>query len=361
MKYVNKLNIQRNPLYHMIKRREFLKKAVALLTLILSGCIEKGDTSGLIEERNIPNREAKPLTSRSKVFVIKTNSRESGIKELLKYFDNGNLSSKRVALKANYNSQDPFPASTHIDTLEALIDALKEKGADLVLAERSGMGDTKKALVETGVWELAKKKGMEVVILDELKSSEWLRIKPQGSHWKKGFLFPRLFDDADLIVQTCCLKTHRFGGHFTMSLKNSVGMAAKYDPEDGYNYMSELHSSRYQRQMIAQINAAYEPGFIIMDGIKGFSKGGPDTGTLIEPGIMVASRDRVALDAAGVAVLRIYGTTSEVASGSIFGQEQIATAASLGLGAASPDGIEIVPVNAEAEDICSKIINELKK
>jgi len=344
----------------MIKRREFLKKGVALFTLVLSGCIEKGDKSGLIEERNISNREAKSLAIKSKVYVIKTNSRQSGVKELLKYFDNGNLSGKRVALKANYNSYDPFPASTHIDTLGALIDALKEKGANLMLAERSGMGDTKKALGETGVWELAKKKGMEVVILDELKSSEWLRIKPEGSQWKKGFLFPRLFDDADLIVQTCCLKTHRFGGHFTMSLKNSVGMVAKYDPQDGYNYMSELHSSRYQRQMIAQINAAYEPGFIIMDGIKGFSTGGPDTGTLIEPGIMMASSDRVALDAAGVAVLRIYGTTSEVASGSIFAQEQIAMAVELGLGAASPDGIEIVTVNTEAGDICSQIRTELK-
>jgi len=345
----------------MIKRREFLKKAVALLTLIFSGCIEKGDKAGIIEERNISNTGAKPLATKSKVYVIKTNSRESGVKELLKYFDIGNLSGKRVAIKANYNSYDPFPASTHIDTLGALIDALKEKGADLVLAERSGMGDTKKALDGTGVLDLAKKKGTEVVILDDLKSSEWLRINPEGSHWKKGFLFPRLFDDADLIVQTCCLKTHRFGGHFTMSLKNSVGMVAKYDPEDGYNYMSELHSSRYQRQMIAQINTAYEPGFIIMDGIKGFSTGGPDTGTLIEPGIMLASKDRVALDAAGVAVLRIYGTTPEVSSGKIFAQEQIAMAVELGLGAASPDGIEIVSVNTEAGDICLKMINELKK
>lgn len=345
----------------MIKRREFLKKAVALLTLIISGCIEKGDKASLIEERNISNREAKPLATKSKVYVIKTYSRESGVKELLKYFDNDSLSGKRVALKANYNSYDHFPASTHIDTLGALIDTFNEKGANIVLAERSGMGDTKKALQETGVLELATKKGMEIVILDELKSSEWLRIKPEGSHWKKGFLFPRLFYDADLIVQTCCLKTHRFGGYFTMSLKNGVGMIAKYDPEDGYNYMSELHSSKYQRQMIAEINAAYEPGFIIMDGIKGFSKGGPDAGTLIEPGIMMASMDRVALDAAGVAVLRIYGTTSEVANGRIFAQEQIARAAELGLGAASPDMIEIVSVNAEAEDICSKIINELKK
>ncbi len=146
-----------------------------------------------------------------------------------------------------------------------------------------------------------------------------------------------------------------------MSLKNSVGMVAKYDPDDGYNYMSELHSSRHQRLMIAEINAAYEPAFVIMDGIAGFSKGGPDTGTLIEPGIMLASRDRVALDAAGVAILRIYGTTSEVSAGRIFGQEQIARAAELGLGASSPYEVEVVAVNEEASGICSGIAEELQK
>lgn len=297
---------------------------------------------------------------KSQVYVIKTSDRSSGIKELLKFFNIESLSGKRVAFKANYNSQDPFPASTHIDTLGIIIDSLKEKGAIIVLAERSGMGDTRKALEETGVLELAKNKGMEVVNLDEIKSSDWIRIKPQASHWKRGFLFPRVFEDADAIVQTCCLKTHRYGGHFTMSLKNSVGMAAKYDPEDNYNYMSELHSSSYQRYMIAEINTAYEPEFIIMDGIKGFSKGGPDTGTLIEPGIMIASRDRVAIDAIGVAVLRVYGTTTDVSKDGIFDLEQLSRAVELGLGASGPDEIEIIPINTQAQDICSKIEKELR-
>jgi uncharacterized protein (DUF362 family) len=345
----------------MIKRREFLRRLTALLTIIFSGCLGERDRARTIEEKNISITEGKPMKKviKSEVYVVKTNDRGTGIKELLKHFDLGGISGKRIAIKANYNSQDPFPASTHIETLGTLVDALKEKGANLVLAERSGMGNTRKALEETRVLELAKNKGIEVVILDELKSSDWIRIRPEGSHWKIGFLFPRVFEDADAIVQTCCLKTHRYGGHFTMSLKNSVGMVAKYDPEDDYNYMSELHSSGYQRHMIAEINTAYEPEFIIMDGIKGFSKGGPDTGTLIEPGIMIASRDRIALDAIGVAVLRIYGTTSEVSRGGIFEQEQIARAVELGLGASEPDEIEVIPINTEAKDICLKINNEL--
>jgi len=335
-----------------IKRREFLRWLTILFTFMVSGCLKEDK-----------KQEVMPLGKeiKSKVYVIKTTDRESGIKELLKHFDLSGLEGKRAALKANYNSADPFPASTHLDTLSAIVNALKDNGASVVLAERSGMGITGYVLEETGVMELSKKLGFDVVVLDDLESDDWIKEKPEGSHWQRGYLFPRLFREAAAIVATCCLKTHRYGGHFTLSLKNSVGMVAKYDPESGYNYMAELHTSRYQRQMIAEINAAYEPEFVIMDGIQGFSKGGPDTGTLIEPGIILASKDRVALDAAGVAVLRIYGTTGEVSKGSVFEQEQLARSIELGLGASAPDDIEVIAVNDEAQEICTRIKEKLNE
>lgn len=337
----------------MIKRREFLKGLAAFLSL-LSGCIGNNEKENAIEE--VVNLQR---SIRSKVFIIKTSDREQGIRELLKYFDLGRLAEKKVAIKANYNSADPFPASTHIDTLKFLVKAIKENGGSIVLAERSGTGNTGKVLEDMGVMELAEKEGFEVVVMDNMKISEWVKEKPDNSHWERGFLFPKVYKESDAIVQTCCFKTHGYGGHFTMSLKNSVGMLPTYDPEDGYSYMGELHSSRFQRHMIAEINTVYQPEFVIMDAILGFSKGGPGSGTLIEPGLIIASSDRVALDAAGVALLRIYGTTTEVSKGKIFQQEQIARAAELGLGVSSPEDIEIIPVNDEAQDICSQIEKKL--
>jgi len=337
----------------MIKRREFLKGVVALIS-VLSGCIGIKDKENVIEE--VSTLES---SLRSKVYLIKTSDRGQGIKDLLKFFDIGSLSGKKVAIKANFNSADQFPASTHFDTLRAMVGALKDNGAIIVLAERSGMGNTRSVLKEAGVMELAEKQGFEVVNLDDQKSGDWINKKPKYSHWKRGFLFPKVFEEADIVIQTCCLKTHRYGGHFTMSLKNSVGMVAKYDPDDGYNYMNELHSSPFQRQMIAEINTAYQPELVIMDAIAGFGKGGPDTGTLIEPGLIIASNDRVALDTVGVALLRIYGTTTEVSKGKVFQQEQIARAAELGLGVSSPEDIEIIPVSDEAREISLQIGKKL--
>ena len=341
----------------MVLRREFLKWLAGAFFTIISGCIYKTE---MTDKEQVKGGSGLKRGIKSKVYVIKTGDRKMGVQELLNKFELEKLSGKTVAMKANYNSSDPFPASTHIENLSVIVEDLKKRKAKVVLAERSGMGNTKKVLEDIGVVALADRIGFDIVILDELESSGWVKVVPEGGHWKRGFLFPKVFREADVIVQTCCLKTHRFGGHITMSLKNSVGMVSKYDPDDGYNYMAELHSSRYQRHMIVEINTAYSPDFIIMDGMKGFSNGGPDTGTLIEPGVFIASSDRVALDAVGVAVLRIYGTTKEVSTRDVFEQEQISRGAELGLGVTGPEDIEIIPVNNEAKDICSKIQEKLK-
>lgn len=326
-----------------------------LSSFAFSGCIGREKVEEGLRNQS---EDGIPMTSsssnkRAEVYVIKTEDRGKGVKELVSYFDQP---SGRVAIKANYNSADPFPAATDISTLSAIVDNLKESTKDIVLAERSGMGNTASVLEEMGVMKLSHDKGIELIVLDDLKSEDWVQKDSLGSHWENGFLFPKVFQEADSIIQTCCLKTHRFGGHFTMSLKNSVGMVAE---SNGHNYMSELHRSPHQRKMIAEINTAYEPDLVIMDGIKGFSKGGPASGTLIEPGVMLASNDRIALDAVGVAILRTYGTTPEVSRGKVLQQDQIARAVELDLGVSSPEGIDLVPVNEEADSFCQQTEEKL--
>jgi uncharacterized protein (DUF362 family) len=294
---------------------------------------------------------------------MKTSDRTAGIKTLInRIMSPSDCRGKKVALKANYNSDDDFPASTHLDTLSAIIQYLKDtaKSGGVTVAERSGMGITKQVLENRGVYELSKKMAFQVIVLDQLGKEGWVKIQPEGSHWKRGFLFAKPFLDSDMIVQTCCLKTHGFGGYITMSLKNSVGMVAKYDPEDNYPYMSELHSSKYQRLMIAEINSAYKPHLVIMDGIKAFKTGGPHSGALIEPGLLIAGQDRVAIDAVGVAVLRKYGTTREVSKGKIFENEQLARAAELGVGVSSPEQIQLIPIDEASKEPAEEIEERLQ-
>ena len=161
--------------------------------------------------------------------------------------------------------------------------------------------------------------------------------------------------DAEKVVQTCCLKTHRFGGHFTLSLKNSVGAVAKRVPGEVYDYMWELHTSPFQRQMIAEINRHYSVDVVLMDGIRAFVNGGPEHGEVVEPNLMLASRDRVAIDAVGVAILRVYGATGDVGKGKVFELDQIRRAAELGIGVGSAKEIRLKPLNSECKQDLEKI------
>jgi len=290
------------------------------------------------------------------VFLVKASDRNVGVRDLLSRFDLNDFSGKSVALKANFNSADPFPASTHLDTLEVLVRVLKEAGtSDLTLAERSGMGNTRSVLERTGVFELSEKMGFKVVVLDEADKAEWIKVNRDGTHWLRGFYISKIFLNAEKVVQTCCLKTHRFGGHFTMSLKNSVGLVAKKVPGGLYDYMWELHGSPYQRLMIAEINKHYNVNLVVMDAIKVFTNGGPERGNVAEPGIMLAGLDRVAIDAVGVAILRSYGSTSKIMNGRIFELDQVRRAAELGVGVKSASEIRLVPLNDESRDVANKI------
>jgi uncharacterized protein (DUF362 family) len=74
---------------------------------------------------------------------------------------------------------------------------------------------------------------------------------------------------------------------------------------------------------------------------------------------MLAGSDRVAIDSVGVAILRTYSTTADVARGPIAGLEQISRAAQLGVGTANPEKIELVPLDSGADHISKKIRDQL--
>lgn len=298
----------------------------------------------------------------SEIYLIKGDNRSQAIPHILEQFSLKQFNGKQIAIKANYNSADPFPAQTHPETLKNLIKGLQNAGCkDIVLGERSGMGETGEVLEKGGIIDLAKKLQFKIQVLNDLPFSGWLHFDIEGSHWDRGFLFARMFIDADCIVQTCCLKTHKFGGHFTLSLKNSVGMVARYNPQDGYDYMGELHGSPHQREMIAEINTAYEAHLILMDGVDAFIQGGPAVGEKVSPKILLAATDRVALDAVGVAILRHYRTTEEVETGPIFQQEQLARAIELGLGAQSLKDIKLIPLDDYSERFSEEILTQFVK
>ena len=198
---------------------------------------------------------------------------------------------------------------------------------------------------------------VKIIDFDQLDRNDWVKVDPESSHWQDGFRVARPVLEAECLVSTCCLKTHQYGGVFTMSLKLHVGVVPT--ERHGFSYMRELHQSPHQRKLIAEINVPFKPDLIVLDAIDAFVDGGPMTGKRAQGDGFLAATDRVAIDAVGLAILKSLGSNAQIMNTAIFEQEQIARAAQLGLGATSPSEIEVVCADAKSSGFCERIVEIL--
>jgi uncharacterized protein (DUF362 family) len=297
--------------------------------------------------------------TKSSVALVKAETRKDGIRALMKSLKTNPVKGRDVLIKPNFNTADLFPGSTHNDTLTVLVEEIWEMGAKSIsLGERS-YPLTQEVMEEKGILPSMKKLNVNVINFDHLNKKDWILFEPKKSHWTKGFRIARPILNADCLISTCCLKTHQYGGVFTMSLKLHVGVVPT--SRHGYDYMRELHSSPHQRKMIAEINQPFKPALVILDGMEAFVDGGPMTGKRAQANMFLASADRVAIDAVGLAILKYLGSNDAVMKKNIFEQEQIARAVELGLGASSPDGIELFPVDEKSREDQNRIREILRK
>ncbi|MDW7729880.1 MAG: DUF362 domain-containing protein [Bacillota bacterium] len=237
----------------------------------------------------------------TKISLVKAENRRDALRQSIKLLDINPVQDKNVVIKPNFNTADPYPGSTHLATLRELIILLQEMGAKkITIGERSGPVNSAEVLDMLGVPYMAKELGVEVINFDELPAEELLKIDPPGSHWENGFMVPKMLREAECIVATPCLKTHQYGGVFTMALKLAVGIV----PKTGNRYMNELHGSKHMRKMIAEISSAYSPDLYVLDGMEAFVAGGPMTGKTREPGLFITGTDPIAIDAVGIAILK---------------------------------------------------------
>ena len=289
-----------------------------------------------------------PAPGAAMVALVKTNDRAEGVRRAIDLLGINPAAGKNVLVKPNFNSVDPAPASTHPDVLRATILKLQEMGAaQITVGDRSGQGDATYIMEHIGGFEMAEELGFGFINFAELGREDWVMISPPDTRWKSdiyplgpGFPFARPVLEAGAIVSVCCLKTHANGGGITMSLKNSVGMVATRVPGDehAHNYMIHmLHEGNTPRKIV-EINLAYKPALIVLDGVDAFNRGGPDIGHKVSPGVVMAATDRVAIDALGVAVLKMYGANLA----RISRVYQMVHAIKLGLGVDSPEKIHIL-------------------
>ena len=74
-----------------------------------------------------------------KVSLVKATNRQDALRHSIELLAHNPVKGKKVVVKPNFNTADPYPGATHPDTLRELIIYLQEMGADsITIGERSG-------------------------------------------------------------------------------------------------------------------------------------------------------------------------------------------------------------------------------
>ncbi len=229
----------------------------------------------------------------------------------------------RVMVKPNFNSPDPYPGSTDLGFLGAVVHLLVEAGARVTVGESAGgiWRPTRKVLEKLGAIRALTELGAEILAFDD-NPKDWVTVRIDGDYLRE-ITVPRSAYEADRMVYLPCMKTHAFA-RFTLSLKLAMGFMHP-------GQRRGLHVRNLERK-VAEINLVWQPDLIIMDGRKAFVSGGPAKGELVEPGIIMASGDLVAIDVEALKILASYGAKNRLLPDP-YDSPQIATALRHGLGA----------------------------
>lgn len=296
--------------------------------------------------------------SKTPVTLMNTGDRTSGVGPTIDALGTNPANNKHVLIKPNFNTADSAPGSTHNDTLVALVKKIWDMGAKTVsLGERS-FPPTQQVMEQKGILPLMEKLDVKIIDFDKLAPKDWVKVDVENSHWKNGFRVARPILEAECLVSTGCLKTHQFGGVFTHSLKLHVGVVPT--ARNGFDYMSELHQSPHQRKLIAEINAPFKTDLVFMDGVDAFVDGGPATGKRVKGNVLLASADRIAIDAVGIAALKTMGANDAIMNKGIFDHGQIARAVELGVGVSALSDIQIIAVDQQSEALKDKVASQLR-
>lgn len=206
-------------------------------------------------------------------------------------------SSDKVLLKPNFNTADPFPASTDPEFLKIVIELILESGVgEIIVADSCTFSlKTRKVMDKLGIFELEKiDKKVKVIPLNE---KEWMKKRIPDAKFLKTASIPKIISQVDKLIFLPCLKTH-WVAQFTGSLKLSVGLLKIKE-------RFSLHS-RYLQKKIGELNKLFNPDLIILDARKCFINKGPSEGETKEPNLILASTSRVAIDIEGVKIIQSY-------------------------------------------------------
>ena len=244
-----------------------------------------------------------------------------------------------VLVKPNICCPSPHPATTSPEVLSAVLELVQAQRPGRVIVGdqtfyvQSTTANTKRA----GLEEAVRAHGAEFVAFDDLPRRH---LRPVAArHWPNGYRVPVLLEEAHYVINLACVKTH-FLARYTMAMKNFIGVI----DADSRRYYHRIRTEQGYEAfaiLMAEMSLAFRPALHILDATAAFVDGGPSSGKVVHPRLVIASRDLLATDVTGLAVLRHHGTNRDIQDVSPWAQPKIRHGIALGLGAASAADIDV--------------------
>ena len=208
------------------------------------------------------------------------------------------VTGKTVLLKPNIVFDAPVEKAicTHPVFLEAAIRLVREMGARRILAGDSP-GFQKPGLYSklSGLGEAAERSGAEW--LDFTK--EKIELPCTEGRLMKRFGVTSAAREADFIISLPKLKTHQLM-YFTGAMKNIFGLIPSMEKTPFHVRFPGIESFA---SMLVDLNLAVKPSYALMDAVTGMEGPGPSAGTPRHIGLVLASSNLLAMDAAASAII----------------------------------------------------------
>ncbi len=229
----------------------------------------------------------------SSVYYSETSNRRDFIYKIMSIFKDQLNNSKRIFVKPNIVSSEPYPTTTHTDVLDALLTVLSDHEIVVGDAPAVDAGRSDTIVRNSPLWRTCENHGL---VLLNLYSSPMKTIKSKRGYRIKVSAVPQ---SCDFVISVPVLKVHNICG-LSGALKNQFGYLSKLDRVLMHTKLKDIHRG------IAEVNVAVPTNLFIVDAVQTMVKAQEcrHGGCPEDLGAMLAGTDPVSIDCFGLDILR---------------------------------------------------------
>lgn len=227
------------------------------------------------------------------VYYRETSNRRDFVAKTFDIFKKQLENAKRIFVKPNIVSSEPYPTTTHPEVLDALLSWLSNR--EIIVGDGPAVdaGRSDKILQNTPLREICENHNVSLV---NLYSGAMKRIKSKRGYRIRVSAIPL---SCDFVISVPVLKVHNSCG-LSGALKNQFGYLSRLDRILMHTKLKNIQKG------IAEVNVAVPTNLFILDAVQTMVKAQEcrHGGCPADLGVMIAGADPVSLDCFGLDLLQ---------------------------------------------------------